>query len=87
VGNYPANAFGLYDMHGNEWEWCNDWYGTYGGTATDPTGPGPGADSYRVIRGGVWYYYARGCRSAFRGDYYPGYEGGPLGFRPVRSAN
>jgi formylglycine-generating enzyme required for sulfatase activity len=85
VGNYPANAFGLYDMHGNLFEWCNDWYGTYGGTLTDPVGPGEG--SSRVIRGGNWVADAQGCRSANRGAGDPSYAYGGVGFRPVRSAN
>jgi formylglycine-generating enzyme required for sulfatase activity len=84
VGNYPANAFGLYDMHGNEREYCNDWYGAYEGTVTDPVGPGAGSD--RVCRGGDWLYYGRHCRSAGRGGSAPGSVGIPLGFRPVRSA-
>jgi formylglycine-generating enzyme required for sulfatase activity len=83
VGSYPANAFGLYDMHGNLGEWCNDWYGTYGGTVTDPVGPGAG--SYRVIRGGVWDAFARDCRSAARYSDAPGNARVPIGFRPVRS--
>jgi formylglycine-generating enzyme required for sulfatase activity len=84
VGSYPANVFGLYDMHGNLYEWCNDWYGTYGGTVTDPVGPGAG--SYRVFRGGGWADYARVCRSADRLYDDPGSAYGNLGFRPVRSA-
>jgi formylglycine-generating enzyme required for sulfatase activity len=84
VGNYPANAFGLYDMHGNVFEWCNDWYGDYVGTVTDPAGPGAG--SYRVIRGGDWNYYAHNCRSAYRISDYPFPAYFILGFRPVRSA-
>jgi formylglycine-generating enzyme required for sulfatase activity len=84
VGNYPANAFGLYDMHGNVYEWCNDRYGTYGGTVTDPVGPGAG--SGRVFRGGIWDYVAQYCRSAFRYYSYPNFALGALGFRPVRSA-
>jgi formylglycine-generating enzyme required for sulfatase activity len=85
VGNYPANAFGLYDMHGNLFEWCNDWYALYGGTVTDPVGLGAG--SYRVVRGGYWYYFAQYCRSAFRYFSDPYYADESLGFRPVRSAN
>ena len=84
VGSYPANAFGLYDMHGNLWEWCNDWYGTYGGTVTDPVGAGAGY--YRVIRGGFWSSLAQNCRSANRNYYYPNYSVNYFGFRPVRSA-
>jgi formylglycine-generating enzyme required for sulfatase activity len=82
VGGYPTNAFGLYDMHGNLWEWCNDWYGLYGGTVTDPIGAGAG--SYRVMRGGGWYSIALYCRSAIRNDNYP-HSSTNLGFRPVRS--
>ena len=82
VGSYPANAFGLYDMHGNVYQWCADWYGTYPTTAqTNPTGPTSG--SYRVIRGGSWYYDARYCRSAYRDDSYPDNYTYDLGFRVV----
>jgi len=83
VGSYPANAFGLYDMHGNLHEWCNDWSGTYGGTVTDPVGAG--AASFRVLRDGYWYYNAQYCRSAARSYSNPDYSGRDVGFRPVRS--
>ena len=65
VGSYPANAWGLHDMHGNVWEWCSDWYGDYSIPAPkNPTGPSSG--SYRVYRGGSWISNAHDCRSAIR---------------------
>jgi formylglycine-generating enzyme required for sulfatase activity len=79
VGQKPANAWGLHDMHGNVWEWCSDWYGTYPGTVTDPTGPVSG--SVRVFRGGSWVNSAQGCRSARRGNGNPTLRGDGLGFR------
>ena len=85
VGSYKANAFGLYDMHGNVWEWCEDWYGKYPkDSVTDPKGPNSG--EYRVLRGGSFYGYARLTRSANRVN-----SGSPddrdfnLGFRLVRT--
>ena len=80
VGSYPANAWGLKDMHGNVWEWCADWKGDYpSGTVTDPVGSPTG--SYRVIRGGSWIYCAGGCRSALRSDYFLAYRRLNLGLR------
>ena len=74
------NAFGLYDMHGNVWEWCRDWYGAYpGGSVTDPAGPSSG--SCRVVRGGSWYSYASSCRSADRNYYDPSLRNYYDGFR------
>jgi len=65
VGTYPANAYGMYDMHGNAWEWCSDWYGTYPTTAqTNPQGPSTG--TVRVSRGGRTGSSAKNCRSAVR---------------------
>ena len=64
VGQKQANAWGFYDMHGNVWEWCEDWFGDYGSATTDPTGPTSGEK--RVLRGGSWLNFARLCRSAYR---------------------
>jgi formylglycine-generating enzyme required for sulfatase activity/serine/threonine protein kinase len=81
VGSYRPNAWGFYDLHGNVWEWCSDWYGNYpSGSVTDPTGSSSG--TYRVRRGGSWPSDGGGCRSADRGRYPPGYRGSYLGFRP-----
>ena len=84
VGSFPANAWGLHDMHGNVWEWVQDWSGDYpSGSVTDPTGPSTG--SYRVLRGGSWIYRARSCRSASRYLSSPGHRGAFLGFRLSRT--
>ncbi len=83
VGGKKPNAWGLYDMHGNVWEWCRDWKGGYSGTVSDPTGPSSG--SLRVFRGGSWGNGAGYCRSAYRGDFSPGYRYVNLGFRLART--
>ncbi len=80
VGRKAPNAWGLYDMHGNVWEWTRSWHGYYpGGNVVDYEGPGSG--SLRVRRGGGWYLTARFCRSALRFRNSPGSRGDSLGFR------
>ncbi len=80
INNYSPNSYGLYNMHGNVWEWCSDLYGTYSLTAqTNPTGASSGTG--RVLRGGSWNSYAKFCRSAFRSTYGPDYSNIDRGFR------
>ncbi|HUU26658.1 MAG TPA: formylglycine-generating enzyme family protein [archaeon] len=83
VGGKEANAFGLYDMHGNVSEWCNDWYGDYSSeNANDPQGSSNG--STRVSRGGSWSNSLYYCRLAYRYNTSPGTRYDHLGFRVVR---
>jgi len=84
VGNYATNAWGLHDMHGNVWEWCQDYYTNSlpGMSVVDPIGPASGTS--RVDRGGSFYSAARYCRSAYRGGLEPERRSAGLGFRVVR---
>jgi len=84
VKTKQANAWGLYDMHGNVWEWCWDWYEETPAEVSFDGGPPSGMQ--RVIRGGSWYYYARDCRSASRGVYWPNSRDDVVGFRVARTA-
>ena len=83
VGGNQANAWGLYDMSGNVWEWTWDWYGTYPGVTSDYIGPETG--DYRVLRGGSWRRNAYLARAAYRGSCSPGYRGLISGFRLTRT--
>lgn len=86
VGSYPANDWGVHDMHGNVFEWCQDFhdkdYGV-GSPLTDPTGPASG--TARVLRGGSYYFFARLTRSVSRGKYAPSVRDLDLGFRVART--
>jgi len=91
VGSFPANAFGLYDVHGNVWEWCADtWHENYGVAPTDATPwitKNAQNSSYRVLRGGSWVNLPRNCRSATRYGNVAGTRDGNNGFRVVCSAS
>ncbi len=85
VGSFPPNAFGLYDMHGNVWEWCQDvWHDNYNRASTDGSAWESGGDSsYRLLRGGSWNHFPVICRCALRNWFDAGYCLGYLGFRVV----
>jgi formylglycine-generating enzyme required for sulfatase activity len=86
VGQKTANPWGLVDMQGNLWQWCQDWFDEYpGGSVTDPQGPATGIWSTRVGRGGSWYDDPTWCRSAARYDFPPTNPNYPamVGFRVV----
>jgi formylglycine-generating enzyme required for sulfatase activity len=80
IGQFPPNAWGLYDMHGNVWEWCLDWYAVYPpGELTDYQGPEKG--KMRVIRGGSWNHPPKRCRSAYRHSIEPQLRWANVGLR------
>jgi formylglycine-generating enzyme required for sulfatase activity/serine/threonine protein kinase len=84
VGSYPANLWGLHDLHGNVWEWCSDWYSEKyyrGSPKRDPQGPAQGEG--KILRGGSWQNHGRMCRSASRDWVGPTYRGVNAGFRVV----
>jgi formylglycine-generating enzyme required for sulfatase activity len=94
VGSFFPNSFGLYDMHGNVYEWCEDhWHSRYHDKPDDLKRDGSLAwsssdkNSERLLRGGFWFGFARHCRSAFRNGYSPGYRYSYVGFRVVFSAS
>jgi formylglycine-generating enzyme required for sulfatase activity/tRNA A-37 threonylcarbamoyl transferase component Bud32 len=82
VGQKLANPFGLYDMHGNVWEWCSDWYDSeYYGKSPEQDPAGPASGSSRVLRGGGWYPGPVGLRSCYRFCSTPGLRGNLIGLR------
>ena len=84
VKTKQANGYGLYDMSGNVYEWCYDWYGTVSSSTADT---GASSGSYRVLRGGSWYNYDDYCRVSDRNYNSPNYRVSAFGFRVVRSSS
>jgi formylglycine-generating enzyme required for sulfatase activity len=83
VGSFPPNEWGIYEMHGNVWEWCWDWYSIPKEDAVNPAGPDTG--THRVNRGGGWGSHAKSLRSALRSSDFPETTGSSLGFRLARN--
>jgi formylglycine-generating enzyme required for sulfatase activity len=88
VGTKAGNELGIFDMSGNVWEWCSDWYSSSYYTSVAQTNPaGPVNGSFRVRRGGSWGGNAAACRVSYRNSYTPGYRNYNLGFRLACSSN